>query len=71
MKTKRSSLPKKGRVSLFADNHVKGQPSREDIARYAYLIWEQEGRPAGRDVVHWLQAETHLRQGRLQVAVQI
>lgn len=26
----------------------------------AYEIWEQEGRPAGRDLEHWLLAERHV-----------
>ena len=32
-----------------------------DIVRErAYLIWETEGRPDGRDLEHWLQAEREL-----------
>ena len=33
------------------------ETTRENIALAAYSIWEQEGRPEGRDVGHWLQAE--------------
>ena len=29
----------------------------ERIQRRAYELWEREGRPAGRDHAHWLQAE--------------
>jgi hypothetical protein len=32
----------------------------DDVARCAYLIWEVEGRPAGREQDHWYQAETQL-----------
>ena len=28
----------------------------------AYLIWEREGRPEGRDVEHWQQAEREVAQ---------
>ena len=35
-------------------------PDPEEIAFCAYLIWEKEGRPAGREREHWLQAETQL-----------
>lgn len=28
-----------------------------DIARKAYELWEAEGRPEGRDIAHWHQAE--------------
>jgi hypothetical protein len=39
-------------------------PITEDqIARCAYDIWEREGRPCGRDLEHWLQAEALLQQG--------
>ncbi len=33
---------------------------RQEIALYAYLIWEKEGYPHGRDIDHWFQAETLL-----------
>ena len=32
----------------------------QDIAVCAYCIWEQEGRPEGRAIKHWLQAEIQL-----------
>lgn len=35
-------------------------PSHHQIAMRSYLIWEEEGRPHGQDVDHWLQAETEL-----------
>ena len=35
-------------------------PSDEEIAIYAYLIWEQEGRPEGFEKFHWHQAERQL-----------
>lgn len=36
---------------------MKFTPDTDDIARLAYAIWEQEGRPLGRDQQHWLEAE--------------
>jgi hypothetical protein len=33
----------------------------EDISQRAREIWEREGRPEGRDMQHWLQAEAELR----------
>ena len=30
------------------------------IRERSYQIWEQEGRPEGRDLDHWLQAEREL-----------
>jgi hypothetical protein len=32
-----------------------------DIALRAYQIYEQEGRPDGRHLQHWVQAESELR----------
>lgn len=30
------------------------------IRERAYAIWEQEGRPAGKDLDHWLRAEAEI-----------
>lgn len=43
-------------------------PTDEEIARYAYYLWETEGRIHGRDLDYWLQAETHLIAARQQDA---
>ncbi len=32
----------------------------ESIRRRAFQIWEDQGRPEGRDMDHWLQAESEL-----------
>jgi hypothetical protein len=52
---------------------VMNQPSSTDstnsaapsdlISRRAYELWEQEGRPEGSDLRHWLQAEQELGAG--------
>ncbi len=31
-----------------------------EISRLAYLLWEQAGRPSGRDLEFWLKAESQL-----------
>jgi hypothetical protein len=36
--------------------------THDAIATRAYLIWEQAGRPSGREVEFWSQAEKQLRQ---------
>jgi hypothetical protein len=33
----------------------------DQIARRAYFIWEQQGRPAGREREHWILAESQLK----------
>jgi len=40
-----------------------------DIAEWAYKLWEAEGRPTGRDMVHWLRAEAELS-GKLPAPVE-
>ena len=40
------------------------EPTQDEIAAYAYKLWEAEGRPNGRDVDHWLQAKAHLTADR-------
>ncbi len=50
------SAPKAKRATVPAV-----QITTEQIARKAYSIWEQQGRPAGMDSVHWLQAEQQLK----------
>ncbi|MFM8469449.1 MAG: DUF2934 domain-containing protein [Limisphaerales bacterium] len=42
------------------------EPTHDETAFCAMTIWIEEGRPQGRDLEHWLLAETRLRQA-LQV----
>lgn len=39
------------------------EPARDEIAAWAVSLWEEEGRPQGRDLDLWLLAELRLRQG--------
>ena len=43
-------------------------PTHDEIALCAFLIWEKEGRPPGREQTYWLQAEAQLRLTRQQLA---
>jgi hypothetical protein len=36
------------------------RPSRDQVATIAYQIYLQEGRPQGRDLQHWSEAEARL-----------
>jgi hypothetical protein len=38
--------------------------AREEIKARAHELWIQHGRPQGRDVEFWLQAETEVREHR-------
>ena len=35
---------------------------RQAIRERAYFIWEREGRPPGRAITNWLEAETEIKQ---------
>jgi hypothetical protein len=35
-------------------------PTESEVAVVAYSFWEEEGRPDGRDMVHWLRAVAHV-----------
>jgi len=45
---------------MSMEGHVSA-PSSEDIARRAYLIWEERGRPLGSAEVDWYEAERQLQ----------
>jgi hypothetical protein len=52
--------------SSTASADRESQATREgEIARRAYELWEQEGRPEGREQEHWLQAEKELTGRRI------
>lgn len=40
---------------------IPAEPTEGSIALRAYALWEEEGRPAGKDVEHWLRAERELQ----------
>ena len=43
-----------------ASNPGAGKATREQIAKRAYEIWIAKGRPVGRDIENWQQAEREL-----------
>ena len=46
-------------MSKNARNHR--EPTHEEISARAQRLYELEGRPEGRAMQHWLQAETQLK----------
>ena len=46
--------------------HAQPEPSHDEIALHAFLLWEKEGRQTGREMTYWLQAEAQLRQTQQQ-----
>jgi len=39
-------------------------PTYDEIAARAYVVWERKGRPEGRDMENWREAEAELRAER-------
>jgi hypothetical protein len=39
----------------------------DEIARCAYLLWEHEGKPTGRDQEYWFRAQELLTQAETQI----
>ena len=50
--------------ALRAARRAPDESVGEEIALAAYSIWEQEGRPEGRNVEHWIQAEVRIHATR-------
>ena len=42
------------------ETSISSSVSADSVSRRAYEIWENEGRPEGCDLRHWLQAEQEL-----------
>ena len=49
-------------VTATPKGAANGEITTASIATRAYILWEQAGRPAGRDVEYWLLAEAQLKQ---------
>jgi hypothetical protein len=58
MKTAKSKTDTAPRLLTNGSN---AELTPERIALAAYYIWEQEKRPGGREVEHWLRAESLLQ----------
>jgi hypothetical protein len=43
-------------IKLTTDKSV----THEEISHYAYLLWEADGKPEGKDIDYWVKAETIL-----------
>ena len=42
-------------------NRTPHEPTHDEIALCAFLLWEKEGRQPGHEQAYWLQAEAQLR----------
>lgn len=52
---------KKAAPSKVVRREIATTITTEIIAARAYTLWEKDGRPHGRDVQYWLQAEQQLK----------
>ncbi len=55
-------------VSASPTKSASRPVSTETIAARAYTLWEKAGRPQGRDLGYWLQAESEIKQGSKSVS---
>lgn len=46
------------------DSSISSPSNADAVSRRAYELWENEGRPEGCDLRHWLQAESELGSNR-------
>ena len=60
-----------GRLLAWAEDlrgklqqHREARRTKEEIRTRARELWEQNGRPEGRDLEFWLQAEAEINDGR-------
>ncbi|MFY8095027.1 MAG: DUF2934 domain-containing protein [Niveispirillum sp.] len=64
---KKAKAPAKPRTKkvpaapVLAASAVAVEPTTDQVAEEAYLLWLSEGEPTGRDVEHWLLAEQIVR----------
>lgn len=56
-RTKKKAAP----VTAAPLDPVAVQPTTEQVAHEAYLLWLSEGQPVGKDMEHWLVAEQIVR----------
>lgn len=47
---------------------IPSEPTHDEIALCAFLLWEKEGRQPGRETTYWLQAEAQVKLTRQQEA---
>ncbi len=47
---------------------IQSEPTHDEIALCAFLLWEKEGRQSGRETTYWLQAEAQVKLTRQQEA---
>ena len=50
-------------------NESNSSPAPDEVARRAYLAYENQGSPTGHDVQHWLDAEADLTAERNRTRV--
>jgi len=62
-KMKTTETAPKSNTNLFYQ-----EPTHEEVALAAFLQWEREGRPPGREMQYWFQAEAQIRSARLKKA---
>ena len=58
VKTKKPTQQTK--KAALITNNSNDKPSHDEVALFAYYVWESEGHRNGSEIDHWLQAEKQL-----------
>ena len=66
--SKRTAAPSAAHTAAVSPAPLRARKDdmHERIQQRAYELWESEGRPAGREHAHWLQAESEVAKARNQ-----
>jgi Protein of unknown function (DUF2934) len=68
LSSRESTMRKPPGTATPTDSQVSDTPIQEDLAKLAYTLWEQRGRPFGSPEVDWLEAERNLRESSEHVS---
>lgn len=60
-KAKAPAKPRGKKATAAVPVTIPSEPTIEQVAHEAYLLWLGEGMPAGKDMEHWLVAEQIVR----------
>ncbi len=62
--TTRKKTTKKSSRKATALPATGSEPTHDEIAARAFMVWERKGKPAGQDYYNWKEAEAELRAER-------
>lgn len=58
----KKAMKKKKSIAVPREDRAMTDAADSEVAKRAYSLWENDGRPEGADLEYWLRAEQELRQ---------